>query len=195
MGDDTTDWESKLVPGERVLWTGRPDQSRQMRAPQIASLIFGVPAMLAGIWMLARSGGDVFLMMISVVVAGFGAIALYAGFVEEPRTRRGMHYVLTNKRGFIVIETPGGDGPLDWRDIAADSYLRLDDSGNGSGSVWFHRELVNRSGEAGGNRTEYFGFQQIPDAAKVHAMIEEIQHGLENPRSKKILRGLLDRDK
>lgn len=191
MAGDTTDWEAKLVQGEQVLWTGRPDQSGKMRAPQIASLVFGVPAILAGLWMLAGSGGDMFLLMIGVVAAGFGSVALYAGFVQEPRTRCGMHYVLTNKRGFIVIEAPGG-GSLDWRDIAADSYLRLDDDGNGLGSVWFHKELVNRTGEAGGNRTQYFGFRQIPDAAKVHAMIQGVQQRMEKPRSKEILQGLLD---
>jgi hypothetical protein len=192
MGGKGVDWESKLVSGEQVLWTGRPDQSGRMRAPQIASLIFGVPAILAGLWMLAGSGGDMFLLMIGVVAAGFGVVALYAGFVREPRTRRCMHYVLTNKRGFIMIEAPGGGGSLDWRDIAADSYLRLDDGGNGLGSVWFHKELVNRTGEAGDSRTEYFGFQQIPDAAKVHAMIQDVQQRMEKPRSKEILQGLLD---
>lgn len=190
MGGDTTDWESKLVQGEQVLWTGRPDQSGRMRAPQIASLIFSVPAILAGLWMLA-DGGDLFLLMIGVVAIGFGAVALYAGFVQEPRKRRGMHYVLTNKRGFIAIEAPVG-GSLDWRDITADSYLRLDDGGNGPGSVWFHEEQVNRTGEAGGNRTKYFGFEQIADAAKVHAMIQGVQQRMEKPRSKVILRGLLD---
>ena len=191
MGADTTDWESQLSPGEQVLWTGRPDQGAGMRAPQIASLVFGVPAILAGLWMLAGSSGDMILLMIGVVAAGFGAVALYAGFVQEPRKRRGMRYVLTNKRGFIVIEVPGG-GSFDWRDIAADSYLRLDDDGNGLGSVWFHEEQVNRTGEAGGNRTEYFGFRQIPDAAKVHAMIQGIRQRMEKPRSAEILRGLLD---
>lgn len=190
MGGYATDWESKLVPGEQVLWTGGPDQSGRMRAPQIASLIFGVPAILAGVLMLA-GGGDPFLLMIGVAAGGFGTVALYAGFVQEPRKRRGMHYVLTNKRGFIVVESTHG-GSLDWRDITADSYLRLDDGGNGPGSVWFHREHVNRTGEAGGRRTQFFGFEQISNAAKVHAMIQGIQQRLEKPRSREILQGLLD---
>jgi len=193
MSKDVTDWESQLTQGEQVLWTGRPDQTRKMRLPQIASLLFGVPALMAGLYMLIGNGGDFFLLSIAVLPLGFGAFALFAGFVQEPRKRRATRYVLTNKRGFIIIEGPDG-GSHDWRDIAADSYLRLDDAGDGLGSVWFHKELVNRSGDAGDSRTHYFGFQNIPGAAKVHAMIQGIQQRMETPRSKETLKGLLDPD-
>lgn len=163
-----------LAPGETALWRGRPYQGRRWGLTQIVGAIVGGLALASAAPNLLRADGDLFSLLPALIGVGFGAACLVAAFVHEPRRRRRTRYALTERRGFV--ERPGlfSAPRLTWRAIEADSYLDLADHGDGLGTVWFHRHAWRPHGERH-ERVEFTGFQFIPDAPEVHAMIAAIQ--------------------
>ncbi|WP_339950825.1 hypothetical protein [uncultured Albimonas sp.] len=165
--------------GETVLWRGRPRAGFRWGLPQIASLIFGTAALLAGLWMLAgalQGDADLFVMLPALIASGFGGAALLAGFWYEPRRRAGTRYVLTDRRGVVIRNGPLWGRQVIAREIGPDAPLDLVEHGEGLGTVWFHKETYRRTGEPG-YRTRFIGFELIEEAGKVYMIMQGIRGG------------------
>ncbi|MDF2235562.1 hypothetical protein P2H44_23650 [Albimonas sp. CAU 1670] len=172
--------ELELEPGERLLWRGRPVPRAGWGLPQLAGLIVGGPTALGGIWMaqaqLRATGGDAFAALPALVAIGFGLAALIAGLWYEPRRRAATVYVLTDRRGAVLTRDPIFGRTVMARPILEGEVLELKEHGDGSGSVWFHRETFRRSGDDPGTvRHRSLGFLDVEDPGQVFMLIRGLR--------------------
>jgi hypothetical protein len=128
-----------LLPGERLLWAGRPRGGLIFRSADLylipLSLFFEAVA-LSG---LARQGDDPVFAAISVFVAGVPGLYFIAGrFLHDAWRRAGLLYAVSNRR-VILLETRGRRR-LRSLDIGHLPMLLLDQHGADRGTLRFDVE-------------------------------------------------------
>ncbi|MFV0300318.1 MAG: aspartate carbamoyltransferase catalytic subunit [Paracoccus sp. (in: a-proteobacteria)] len=168
-------WAGILAEGEEILWQGRPSTRLHLRARQIPTMLFGVLfACFALFWMIGASqAGGIFWMFglihFSVGLAMITEPALYPAF-----RRRRSFYTLTNRGAFIGTDLPVQGRKLNAYPITPATRLELEITE--PGSVYFARSERRRRFSFGNRR---IGFEYIPDATAVYALLSSIQKGTE----------------
>lgn len=179
------DWAQVLEPGERLLWQGRPDGSYILRWGHVPLMLVGVVFLAYALSQLPEAlaawrNGDPArgeAVAIVAVLAGLGLFFLVQPSVADMMRRRGMSYALTDRRALVETSLMG-TSLLAWP-ITADSPL-IHQQGQ-PGTVWFAvfqppRDLKRRLWS--GNRPlrpRLIGFECLPEAEKVHALLQDIK--------------------
>lgn len=190
-------WDGILEPGEQILWQGHPDSALDFSGfwgPQTMFALFFTGFSL--FWMIMAfaitSGmkggvGNVISTVFPLFGVPFLMVGLYmlAGrFWADARRRRASHYTLTNRAAYIGVQR-GTKRSLDRYAIDADTRLTLEDGA--LGAVWFasqthrmprHAPRMRRSRTRIGGATQTtqaIGFERIPDARAVFALIRKVQ--------------------
>ena len=111
---DVIDWESRLEPGERLLWSGRPVpvakpmlHAPMERSARIAiSLLCGGLGLISLFLFLPKARGDLLFMVLPLAIAGvmFLAVWYFNGgkFVVDRGLLARTSYALTDRRAIIV---------------------------------------------------------------------------------------------
>jgi len=136
----------RVLPGERIVWSGRPQQGLLLMARDIFLIPFtlawcGGVIFVTSTVMNASQAGPALIGILVVPVRWVVAIGLYAvvgRFILDAWVRRGVHYAVTDRR--ILIE----QGAPFWRytalNIARLPDIELEESRNGRGTIRFEEE-------------------------------------------------------
>jgi hypothetical protein len=169
-GGAAPDWSSALAEGEHLLWQGRPAPGLTLTRDGIVRLVVAVFFLFNG-WLWLRYGmwmGFAFLAAALWLVAEVTVIPLLR--------QRATAYALTNRRALILTRWPLLTPRLRGWPITPDTIVTADESRpHGHVSFGFAPLFLSRM------RVRTVGFDRIPDAAAVHALIRRIQKGQDLP--------------
>lgn len=136
---DPAPFADRLLPGERLLWTGRPAQGIVFTGQDLYlipfSLLWGGFAIFweAGVLSMGRAPGFFALWGIPFVLVGLYLIV--GRFFVDAWIRRGMRYALTDQRILIARTAPSpGFTALS---LARLPDARLSQSASGRGTIRF----------------------------------------------------------
>lgn len=181
-------WEDLLSPGERILWQGAPDAAVDWSGLFSPTSAFGVAfATFALFWtgMAAALGAGTGAMgwifpLFGLPFFGVGLFLVFGRLIWDARVRRGTHYTLTTRNGWIATELFGRRRIKPWP--VAEMELELEDGD--PGTVWFAKEVSTydshrvRPGRSRGHRRTSVtpvGFRRIADARKVYRLCRDAQ--------------------
>ncbi|WP_370342171.1 hypothetical protein [Pararhodobacter marinus] len=175
--DDQAGWQSRLEPGETLLWQGRPDGRLvfvwRHAVEAVLALAFGF-GMLILLGMFVLLLPQLVAMAVLPGVVFFGLVAFFLGpwlHLRDARRRRNTRYALTTRRAIIARSDRTGRVTVQSYPISADSPI-----GTAWNGVTFARARV-RSG--GRSHDVDIGFERIGDAARtVHDHLLAIKRGL-----------------
>jgi len=153
-------WEGVMVPGERILWQGRPIR-RINRARLVPAALASFALAGLGIWVSGFTG-------LALILAGLG---LAAGSAWAERMRiTGTAFTLSDRAAYIARRHLLKGKQLEIYPITADMPLRLQ-GGDKAGEVIF-------ATRPNGKTTEEIGFQGILDAPEVFAILRHAREAL-----------------
>lgn len=130
------DFRPYLAPGERLLWTGKPDPEPKVRPEALPigiALIFVFGAVIVTV-LIRAEGGDRWVWL--AVATVFFAIGLQLVFIapkEDRRARRGISYAVTDRR---VLRADRGQTAIRARNLGEIETVELIRN-RGKGTVRF----------------------------------------------------------
>jgi hypothetical protein len=101
---ESSDISQHLGPGERLLWSGRPQQGLRLQASDAVAIPFTlIWCGFAIFWEtgVSRSRAPVFFQLWGIPFVLIGLYFVFGRFFVDARQRAGMQYAVTNER--IVI--------------------------------------------------------------------------------------------
>lgn len=175
-----------LQPGERILWTGRPDPSRLIgRADGFLipfSLMWGGFAIVWESGVLL-TGAPLFFWLWGIPFVVVGQYFIWGRFVYKRWDRRRTVYALTNQRAMIL-----GRGSLQSVFLNQLAAIHQTARADGSGSLEFGSPGAQGRGYWANTGMDLFApgsgvpaFYDIPDLAKVDRLVNEARSGRADP--------------
>ena len=162
-------WDNILVPGERILWQGRPNPGIQIGLGQVLSAAFGALfAGFAAFWMLMASRAGGYFWTFGLIHFSVGVGLVIGSFTFAPWRRRHTWYTLTDRRAFIATDMPLRGRTLKSWTIDGDSVIEIgmDDSVN------FARDFHQTKN---GTRIAHVGFERIAEPDHVFRLMQQIR--------------------
>ena len=128
---------TRLLPGERIVWEGRPSTGLILRPIDVFlipfSLVWGGFALFWNVsaWTTADLSFNLFGLPFLIV----GLYVIFGRFLVDISLRRNLSYFVTNKR--VLIERRSTGSNTKSLDIDRLPALELDERPDGSGSIRF----------------------------------------------------------
>ena len=183
-------WQDYLDPGERILWTGQPEQGLRFTRQRLFGSFLGLFVLgFALFWTAGASGGlwmpggpklegslGWFFIIFPLFGLPFIAIGLYATighFFHDARIRGRTRYALTNRRALIAVAS--ATRKLTSWPIRPETVI---DYQPGQPATIHLATDVSRDSDGDITRTRV-GFDLIADGAQVYRLIRDIQTGTE----------------
>ena len=174
-------WQGILDPDEVILWQGRPRAGLSLRPFRPMRHAMGVvTAGFALFWMSMAAwitGGmddgpvDLFplfgLIFLAIGIWNAGLFVFWEAFLRANTT-----YSLSSRRGFVATDLPIKGRSLKSYPIKPDTPLEYD--GQEPGTIWFAERYQSTKN---GSRRVPIGFERIPDARAVYALLRSVQRG------------------
>ena len=107
MADDL--FTSRLLSGERILWSGKPGQGLLLTAQDIYAIPFSLlwcGIVIVGMIGASRTAGFDYSLLVLALFLCFGLYMLGGRFLVDALIRRDMRYDVTNKRILIARPAP-----------------------------------------------------------------------------------------
>ena len=171
------DWlNSELLPGEMVLWRGKPDDKKLLSPQDVFllpfSILWGGFALFWEFLALTSDGPGVFPLF-GLPFVGVGLYLLFGRFVHKKYILKNTYYVITNKRAIFYNK-----GKITSCDYQQEPTISLKLCKNGSGTITFGNSYKSLNSNSGGFLLENFTatenqFLNIPDAQNVHRIINQ----------------------
>jgi hypothetical protein len=170
---------NELQPGERLLWSGRPDPIRGM-LPTFAIWLFAIPwTCFAVFWIVTaygigshanNSGGGGFaffpLFGLPFVLVGIGMFSSpYFVYLKLKRTA----YGITDKRAIII--SGKNTKTVDSYDSSNVGHIQRTERADRSGTLYFAQTVTNNG--KNGPQTTNIGFVGIPEVRNVEQILRE----------------------
>ena len=171
--------ENSLLPGERQLWSGRP-QRFSLRPFDFGLLAFGTIWVAgAGTTILAGGGGRVPLV-VPILFIGFGLAASWGRVIAGQLALRSTTYLLTDRRLVAVSTRPKHSELSEYLTRLPPPVMKLGADGSGTigfGGLDFSSQIAaitgaKRNPSTGGALLE---LRAIPEAARVRDLIAAAQ--------------------
>ena len=181
-----SDWAEVLDPGERLLWQGRPCGRLRIRWRDLPLIVVGagiivLAAMLAAQAVAGLRAGDEMaaaMLTLALAVAGFGLWCVIGPPIMDMLRRRGTSYALTDRRALVETDFMG-KGLAAWP-ITEDSPLWLEPGNPPTACFGLLRPRPRLSDRLRGKlatRVRAAGFERVPEAERVLALMRGIQKG------------------
>jgi hypothetical protein len=177
--DESDAFAGRLLPGERLLWTGRPATGLLLTARDAFLIPFSTlwcGFMIFWIIGAAKAGG--FFVLFGVAFLGFGLFISVGRFAFDAWLRRGMRYGLTNGRVLILRTAPS----LNFTAISLNRLpeAQISERADGRGTVRFgQQQSLFGSGRTGAGLSAWTPsldptpqFLAIPEARRVFDMVQ-----------------------
>ena len=179
----------RLLPGERVLWSGQPQQGLLLTARDL----FLVPFSLAWcgfaiFWTVMVTGASAarpgvgaggFFILWGLMFVVIGLYFVFGRFIVDAWVRRGLHYAVTDQR--ILIARGAPFGRFTALSLARLPDIDLKERGNGRGTIRFGQPVAmwgNRGMSAWSAALDPTPqFLGIEDARRVFDLVQHAQAG------------------
>jgi len=133
----------RILPGERVVWSGQPKQGLMLTSRDILLIPFSlVWCGFAVFWTFSATsmGAPGFFDLFGLMFVSIGLYFVFGRFVFDAWVRRGLHYAVTNERILITRPAPFGRFTAlklgEWRDID------LNERADGRGTIRFGQPVA-----------------------------------------------------
>jgi hypothetical protein len=140
VASESEAFKGRLLPNERVVWSGRPYGGLLFSARDLFLIPFSVLWLgFAIVWTLtAWRSGDAGFDLFGLVFVTFGLVVMVGRFPVDAWLRQGMTYAATNQRVLILKRRPNAD----FTALSLDRLheVRISERGDGSGTVRFGPE-------------------------------------------------------
>lgn len=178
-----------LLPGERVVWSGRPQDGLILRKADGLLIPFSLLwCGFAIFWTFTAVGGGAppFFMIFGMAFVAVGLYIVFGRFLHDLIIRRGLRYLVTNQR--VLILKGGGATMAQSLDLDRLPSLELQEHGGGLGTIRFAPTI---SGVFGGGRgldawtpalDSTPRFQRIPEVRQVYEIIRRASRPAERGR-------------
>ncbi len=179
---DDSVFSGRLLPGERILWSGRPAQGLLFTGRDAYLIPFSLAwCGFAVFWETAAGGGHApgFFMLWGAMFIAVGLYFVAGRFLTDAWIRRGMAYAVTDRRALIARPRPFGSLTAVSLDRLADA--RLTEGSGGRGTIRFGPATTIFPGQAGGVWSPALDptpqFLAIDDARSVFDLIQRSTTG------------------
>jgi hypothetical protein len=174
--------ETRLDPGEQILWTGQPKHGLLFRPPDL----YRLPVTLFGAWfirdwwLLFRTQPPPFFYVGAAWFVAYLAYEIVLRFLLDWLARARTTYAVTNRR--VIIESLFLRRQFTWLDLRDLSDIRLEELGKDKGTIkfgrdqstwWWHTNLLIAHDRGLAPR-----FEAIDGAAAVYWTIRDAQDQL-----------------
>ena len=172
----------RLLPGERVVWSGQPKRGLLLMPRDLFLIPFSLLwCGFAIFWtvMATSTGGPDFVTLWGLMFVSIGLYFVFGRFIVDAWVRRGLHYAVTDRR--ILITRPAPFGRFTALKLGQLPDIDLNEGGDGRGTIRFGQPLAmwgNRgmsTWSASLDPTPQF--LAIEGARRVFDMIERAQAG------------------
>lgn len=170
-------WEGILAADEQIVWQGQPDPRLELEALKASQVIFGLATGgFAVFWsVMAAQSSDGGLT--GILLPLFGLFFVVVSFKRagghifwDSYRRKRTWYTLTDRRAFVATQMLGRKNlafyPIDRETV-------IDFNGKDPGTIWFAYEYQRNKQ---GSSRKKVGFEQIPDALRVHNKVVAVQN-------------------
>ena len=148
-------FQPALMPGERVLWTGRPKQGWLLSGRDAFlipfSVMWGGFAIFwnAGVWGITGTGSaaPLFFKLWGLPFLVIGVYFVVGRFIHDAAVRRDIAYAVTDKR--VLVRRGANSGRIRSLDIAHLPRLELEEHRDGTGTIEFENESPAFGGRNG----------------------------------------------
>lgn len=183
MFDNLSDkFRDELNPGEKIIWSGQPQQGLILRSSDIFmipfSLLWGGFAIF---WELGvvSSGAPFFFMLWGIPFVLLGLYMIFGRFFLDRAQRSKTYYALTNERAIIISGV--FNQTTKSLDIKKLPEINISIKGDGKGTITFgalHPMAWMYAGSGFSNMGRYNiapSFEMIDEAKKVYQLIKRLQ--------------------
>ncbi len=169
---DYGEFQRELLPGEKVLWSGRPPQGTRFHVTDIFAIPFSLAwAGFAVFWEVGvlRSNVPGFALIGAPFVV-VGAHITVGRFIVDAYTRSGTQYLLTDSRALILSSWPRRS--LRSVTLADLSLFSFSERADGTGTLFFGSREYGRRGPPRTPR-----FEGVDDARRVYELALSARSG------------------
>jgi hypothetical protein len=134
LGDGES-FAGRLLPGERVLWSGRPATGLLLTSTDYFAVPFSLLWTLFAVAFVGMAGfreGGVASVLFGAVFVGAGGFATVGRFIVDAWLRGGTRYAVTNRRVLILRSRPFPDFTAAALDRLPQARLRERRDGRGT---------------------------------------------------------------
>jgi hypothetical protein len=168
------DFQGRLLPGERILWTGVPGTGLLLSGRDVFTMLFSVVWLGFSMFSIFGHVQGAIGPQQYVIATLFGAVGLYIGFgrlLTDMWLRRRLSYALTNQR--VLILQTGEAARFTALPVDRLPALSLTEKGDGRGTIRFS-EADNPWARTGwATSSSIPQFLMIPDARSVFDRIQK----------------------
>ena len=139
MADDL--FTSRLLSGERILWSGKPGQGLLLTAQDIYAIPFSLlwcGIVIVGMIGASRTAGFDYSLLVLALFLCFGLYMLGGRFLVDAWIRRDLRYAVTNKR--ILIAQPAPFSRFTALNLEQLLEVDLKERANGRGTIRFGQQ-------------------------------------------------------
>jgi hypothetical protein len=105
---DARELAALIEPGERILWSGRPDTTRMLAANDVIALPVTLASFGVVILVELSAPSSAWTRWFGVIACLVGVYVLFGRFVLRPRLARRTVYAITDRRALSVSPWLGG---------------------------------------------------------------------------------------
>ena len=165
---------NELVPGEAVLWKGKPEEKHLLTAQDVFLIpfsIFWFGGVITWETIAITQGAPFFFWIFGIPFICVGSYFLFGRFIHQKYILKNTRYVLTTHRAICYKK-----GKISSCDYRNEPSITLKVKKDGIGTITFGNNLLGYyKGFDLLNKTAYNNveFANIPDAQNVHRVITQ----------------------
>lgn len=149
-----------LVPGESILWKGRPEKGNIFTRREFVMLPFSI--MICGFSLfweyMALQTGQLFPVLWGLPIVCIGIYMLVGRYIQSAYLRNKTFYVITNKK--VLIKKGNRITMYDGKDLPP---MEVEIHKNGNGTILFYEDVYTRRGR---RRSTYIALENLKDLAQ-----------------------------
>lgn len=159
-----------LVPGESILWKGRPEKGNIITSRETILIPFSL--MICGFSLfweyMALQTGQLFLIFWGLPIVAIGFYMLFGRYIQAAYLRNKTFYVITNKK--LIIKKGNKIQMYHGCDLPP---MEVNIHKNGNGTILFYDEVHTRRGR---RQTTYIALENLKDIASAQNAISMMEH-------------------
>lgn len=186
--DPSATISAHLIPGERLLWAGRPKQGLLLRSEDIFIIPFSIiwSFIPVSVMMSRITTGEGQIGILNVLFLGFGLYLLMGRFPVDIWLRSRTYYGLTNERAIIVNGL--NSSKVRSVDLETLSEINLTERSSGKGTIELGKTKYGFFGLLSTRAVPWPGtgqymtpaFEIITDARRVYDLIIQAHHQVQH---------------
>lgn len=159
-----------ILPGEHILWKGRPEKGNLFTSQEWVMIPFGV------FWLgfclfweyMALQSGQLIAIIWGLPFVGVGIYLLFGRLIQAALLRDKTFYVITNHK--ILIKKGRKISMYNAQDLPP---MEVEIHKNGNGTILFYEDVYTRRGR---RRSTYIALENLKDIAHAQNAISMMEH-------------------